>query len=163
MENKFKCKDEVIYRTHKKTEWMYGIYSYQGTFNHFLVGDILVKFGIGDVLPYEGNEHLVGTTDEPEKPLLFEGQIVLAFCDFDELLNHDLVMGKFKGVDEKIDMILIEGSKGTHFRYCVPFSKFDSFDYGATKAEVIMVSEDTHKLVKFEQKKDNKGTIVTGY
>lgn len=67
MERKFKCKDEVIFRAtwDEKARWTYGIVSHTLKDSVILSGDIGLHESYYNVLPYEGNEHLVGTTDEP--------------------------------------------------------------------------------------------------
>lgn len=161
MENKFKLKDEVIVRNRQYNgAWFYAVISHYTDEYYVLCGGLVCRHDTYDFLPLKGNEHLIGTKNEPETPLLLKGELVLAFCDLDDLMNCFLVLGHFRGVDEKNGTIIINSGHGTNFRYCVPFLRYNQSDYAATKAEVITVSEDTHRLMKL---KDNKGTIVTGY
>ena len=82
MEEKFKCKDEVIYRrTDEKDEWTYGVFShYFKSLNSegAVINGNYILFSVQEILPYEGNEELVGTTDEPdEEVILEEGEWIL--------------------------------------------------------------------------------------
>ena len=61
-EHKFKPYDKVLVRDHKSQRWCPTLYSYYDSeyaFHHVTVADIIYKYCI----PYEGNEHLVGTTN----------------------------------------------------------------------------------------------------
>lgn len=77
MKNKqFKCKDEVIYRFKAglwlghPEPWTYGIFSHYNKDGSFVINGNSYQGIPIDILPYKGNEHLVGTTDEPQIPLL---------------------------------------------------------------------------------------------
>lgn len=58
----FKPYDKVLARRIKSDEWSCTFYSHFEGEHHNCMG-ILFKYCI----PYEGNEHLVGTTDEPKE------------------------------------------------------------------------------------------------
>lgn len=72
MEKKFKCKDELIYRSkyeYGNQHWTYGIFShyeYHQDVTFASLGCISLNINDWDILPYEENEHLVGTTHEPQ-------------------------------------------------------------------------------------------------
>lgn len=73
MENKhkeFKPFDKVVVREGKSWPWRATFYShyYPVTYHHYTTSGA----PINDILPYEGNEHLVGTTDEPEEEIKLE-------------------------------------------------------------------------------------------
>ena len=59
---RFKPYDKVLVRDHKSQRWCPTLYSYYDSefaFPHVTVAGIMYKYCI----PYEGNEHLVGTTN----------------------------------------------------------------------------------------------------
>lgn len=62
-EYKFKPYDRVLVRDHESQQWCPTLYSYyddsEFALHHVTVADIIYKYCI----PYEGNEHLVGTTN----------------------------------------------------------------------------------------------------
>lgn len=66
----FECKDEVIYRQ-KGTpswEWTYGIFShYSKRGESVIVNGKELYLKAFDILPYVGNEDLVGTINEPKE------------------------------------------------------------------------------------------------
>lgn len=78
MENKkqFKPYDRVIYRLNysSPTTWHCGIFSdYNERKTHItLCSGFTFFLDKYDILPYEGNEHLVGTTGEPEEEIKLE-------------------------------------------------------------------------------------------
>lgn len=147
MEHKFKCKDEVIFREkdiNKKKCWTYSVVSHENEHNIFLSGYIALPKAHYDVLPYEGNEDLVGTTDEPiieEEVYLKEGELVFGFDEVEMLDDFNMSFGKF--TRSNIDDISLDCG---YFDYCIPFSKFNPDDLEATKKEILTVKNG--KLVK---------------
>lgn len=65
---KFKAFDRVLVRDEDHERWRAAIFDQyvttNGAYPHCVIGD---GYFI-QCIPYEGNEHLVGTTDRPEKP-----------------------------------------------------------------------------------------------
>ena len=62
-EPQFKPFDKVLFRFDSKSEWRPMFYERPFGDGHLVVGCNLV----GYCIPYEGNEHLVGTTDKPRR------------------------------------------------------------------------------------------------
>ena len=65
VEHKFNPYDKVLVRDHKSQRWCPTLYSYYDSefaFPHVTAAGIIYKYCI----PYEGNEHLVGTTNSPD-------------------------------------------------------------------------------------------------
>lgn len=61
---KFKAFDKVLMRDECDCNWLPTLYAYYnsgGSFNHVSISDVAYKHCI----PYEGNEHLAGTTNSP--------------------------------------------------------------------------------------------------
>lgn len=60
--------DRVLVRDSDDEKWRAYLYSHKNSnhreYYHRMVGDV----GFTQCIPYEGNEHLLGTTDSPEKP-----------------------------------------------------------------------------------------------
>lgn len=64
-EHTFQPYDKVLIRDSDKDQWMPEIFSHynnNGTYRYRVCGGI----GFSQCIPYEGNEHLVGTTNKPE-------------------------------------------------------------------------------------------------
>ena len=149
METKnFKCKDEVIYRI-PGGEWYYGIFSHyksQGLHlktavingNHYNLETV-------DILPYEGNEHLVGTTDSPEEEVrLEEGETLL--CTSKNGLSL---------IDEGLDVFHLRRYKSIHtnlfngeWSFAIKFSDFNPNDMEETKAKILCVKNG--KIVRYK-------------
>lgn len=72
----FKPFDRVLVRNENYGRWQSALYdqylSYKGDYPHHVIGDV----SYAQCIPYEGNEHLLGTTDKyvpkPWKPKLEE-------------------------------------------------------------------------------------------
>lgn len=66
MENDFKPFDRVVVREAKRWPWRAAFYSHYNpiTYHHYTTSGA----PINEILPYEGNEHLIGTTNEPVIP-----------------------------------------------------------------------------------------------
>lgn len=153
MERKFKCKDEVIVR-YKKPGccWFYGVVSHSGDDYIVLSGGFRYPYEIYDILPYEGNESLVGTTDSPasEDVSLKKGELLYCFDFIENLEKRSINLGEFeyiidtRGLDYNPDGLIYVS--GCNWVYCIPFSKFNPDDLEATKKEILTVKNG--KLVK---------------
>lgn len=58
--NTLKPYDKVLYRMHDKDTWCNSFYSFYKSNHHFVTSLTIVK----QCIPYEGNQHLLGTTDD---------------------------------------------------------------------------------------------------
>ena len=145
MEKKFKCKDEVIFR--RKISfgngtlytWDYGVVTYEDKGIIHLVGGIYVSYREYDILPYEGNEHLVGTPDSPYgermEVELEEGEIIFASNDRNMLYDCIGVLERFKEVS---------GNKFVSYNYdkydfAIRFSDFNPKDMEETEKHILCV------------------------
>ena len=74
-----------------------------------------------EILPFEGNEHLLGTNEEPEEEIILkEGERIICSDDIDKLLDGCGVIETLS----KIGNYSIYDSEGTPWTYCIPFSQF---------------------------------------
>lgn len=146
MEKKFKCKDEVLFRCirEKNAVWTYGIVSHETENFVILSGNIGLSKDYYDVLPFSGNEHLLGTfhSIECEEIVLEKGTLVFGECTMDNFKAKDLCLGEF----ETITKVGTIGISGKYFRYCVPYSKYNPHDIENSLKEVLTVRNG--KLVK---------------
>ena len=145
MEKKYKPFDKVIARFRDKN-WMCDLYSHYNTkINRH------VTLGFPDleddcILPYEGNEHLVGRGDEPDEEVrLEEGEWVVYIIGEDDFKKW--AIGRFDSLDNpitgerKFQMKPISERAGF---YCVSekvikFSDFNPNDMEATKKHILCV------------------------
>lgn len=144
-QRKFKCKDEVIVRYNKPgCCWFYGVVSHSGDDYIVLSGGFRYPYEIYDVLPYEGKEHLVGTTDNPDERITIEpDELVYVFNSMENLDKMVLALARVEFVNA---LGIFCKESNTCWEYCIPFSKFNPDDIEATKKEILMVKDG--KLVK---------------
>lgn len=147
-QKKFKCKDEVVYRNNSKSTWFYGIISHIDENGYHLVGH-LVCTNDTQVLHYEGNAHLVGTTDSPEEEIKLEkGDVIVCSDSVDNLKEGVGCICKYRNIHSGKCVMNITYAKDNlgYYRYCIPFSKFNPNDLEANKKEILKV--ENGKLVK---------------
>ena len=137
----FKPFDKVLYRPASTNIWIPDIYSFSDRKEHCVIG---CPNYIEDknIIPYEGNEYLVGTANEPEEKIaLKKGELILcsdsllALMDGLGVINHFITVG--------CDSI------ATHpcpYNYCIPMSKYNPNDLEETKKWILRVTNG--KLVK---------------
>lgn len=142
-QRKFKCKDEVIVRYNKPGRcWFYGVVSNSNDEGVVLSGGFRHPYEVCDVLPFAGNEHLVGTTDEPEEEVVvYEGEYIIVSDRLERLAQGFGTIRKFTKISEEFIFTTQE-----YWKYFIPFSKFNPDDLEATKKEILMVKNG--KLVK---------------
>ena len=73
---KFKAFDRVLVRDEDQERWGVHLYSHYDSYNEEYAYRMVGNSGYAQCIPYEGNEHLLGTTDsyvpKPWKPKLEE-------------------------------------------------------------------------------------------
>lgn len=144
MEHKFKCKDEVIVRLKEPgCCWFYGEVSHSDDECVVLSGGFRHPYERYDVLPCEGNEHLVGTTDKPAEHITIKpDELVYVFNSMENFEKMVLALAR-------VEFVSIHGlfcKETDSWKYCIPFSKFNPADLEATKKEILTVKNG--KLVK---------------
>lgn len=155
MENKyrtFKPFDKVIYRLiyHVPTTWHCGIFSdYNEQNNHItLCSGFAFNLAKYDILPYESNEHLVGTTDEPEEEIKLEKGEWLMVCDDRSILPEEWRMRKYDGTDSSIRVFNNSSASLCGWNYAVRFSDFNPNDMKETRRHILCVKNS--KVVKYK-------------
>ena len=149
MEKKFKCKDEVIVRLKESgCRWFYGVVSHSDDVSVVLSGGFCHPYEIYDVLPYVGNEHLVGTEDEHEEEIVLkEGELVLLS---DTALPLKEGKGIISGYEEIVYGNIIAATNGRHYNYCIPMSKYNFNNLEETRKWILCAKNG--KLVKVNLK-----------
>lgn len=66
--SEFKAFDRVLVRDEDQERWGVHLYSHYDSYNEEYAYRMVGNSGYAQCIPYEGNEHLLGTTDSPEKP-----------------------------------------------------------------------------------------------
>lgn len=147
MEKKFKPFDKVLVRFNETHKWGGDLYSY---FNEEKDKHRCMGFGWADdtqILPYEGNEHLVGTTDEPEE------EIQVRYLEWIMVSS----LGKPSDVPSEwyLEQIYdiweedIETKRGYTYSHFIRFSDFNPSDMEATKSKILCVKNG--KIVRYRE------------
>lgn len=149
---KFKPYDRVLVRD-SEDKWQIDFYSH---WSGGLSQHVTLAFGDGlkiddkDILPFEGNEHLVGTTDEPEEEIkLEEGEWIIANDrDYPLEIGHGS-LGKCIRVEGNT---FVErspfGDNGLKYFYAIRLKDFNPNDIEETKKHILCVKNG--KVVKYK-------------
>ncbi|MCH5237006.1 MAG: hypothetical protein J1E95_04330 [Muribaculaceae bacterium] len=151
MEKKFKCKDEVIFQNKvhfgdEKLIWNYGIVNYEDEGYVYLVGGLYINKKLFKILPYEGNEHLVGTTDEPDEEIrLEEGEWIIPA---DIIGVYENVVNCLIRQFDYVDGGLFKCKNSTVWHFAIPFKEFDPSNMEETKKHILCVKNG--KIVRYK-------------
>ena len=142
MENNFKPFDKVLVRNQcfDNGAWIVGLYSHYsvGDGLHYCVGlDSVVD---SDILPYEGDEHLVGTNDEPKEEIKIErGEWVLV-CDTVTSVVERWSLRQFDGCRNGHIYAFNNAQAGlSGWNYAIRFSDFNPNDMEETQKHILCV------------------------
>ena len=142
--NKFKPFDRVIVKNKEKhSVWSCDMVSLatEDAIYTFCRGEIELRHY--DILPFEGNFHLVGTSNMPEEEVeLKNGEIVVVSDSIEYMLKGFGNIRIFRG----IDCGFVRISSSQFYSYCIPFSKFNPNDLEETRKHILCVKDG--KLVK---------------
>lgn len=151
----FKPFDKVLVRNEYNdgNKWTVDLYSHYSDDHHVCVGMPLAKDN--DILPYEGNEHLVGTTDEPEEEIkLEEGEWVMV-SDENSLFPCNWELRYFGYTDETRFrayytelQIATRSSRTIKWKYAIRFSDFNPYDMEETKKHILYIKNG--KVVRYK-------------
>lgn len=142
---KFKPFDKVIVRDHEEV-WQPDFYCFwdkcrdrHQTMMNNSIDD--------DLLPYEGNEHLVGTTDEPDEEVkLEEGELVVYFECVEYLESMDIFLARFDGIAN--NLIKVKSDCMQKWKFAIRFSDFNPNDMEETKKHILCVKNG--RIVKYK-------------
>lgn len=142
----FKPFDKVLVKLGVNYKWGLSLYSHfdEEIRRHVCIG--LDERLDSDILPYEGNEHLVGTTDEPEEEVKLEdGEWGFATCEKkDSLKPNKMVLIQFLDVS----CGEIQSVEGYYYKYFIRFSNFNPYDMEETAKHILCVKNG--KVVKYK-------------
>lgn len=144
MEKKFKCKDEILfkYTEHESAVWMYAVFSsYSKDNTAFIVsGGLRYNLDSYDILPYEGNEHLVGTTNSPDEEVRLEkGEWILTSDYIKGIKDGYCNGGRFIRIEGASFVIRTYMSPGECYTYAIRFKDFNPNDMEETKKHILCV------------------------
>lgn len=134
----FKPFDKVLVRN-SFGSWYPDLYSHYNGSSHKTITDHYCNDK--DILPYEGNEHLLGTNEEPEEEItLKKGERIVVSDNIYALLNGLGVVEIF----DKIKCKSIYDSQLRLWSYCIPYSQFKEKN---TKHDILCIRHG--KLVRY--------------
>lgn len=88
-----------------------------------------------DILPYEGNEHLVGKADSPDEEVrLEEGEIIICSDYLNRLSTGTGILERYKAING----ISFHTHDGV-YEYAIRFSDFNPNDMEETKKHILCV------------------------
>lgn len=141
----FNAFDRVLVRYDSSQEWDIDLYSHfdNKTKRHITMQRVMIK---GDIIPYEGNEHLVGEVDEPEEEVkLEEGEYVFVSdcrnaipCTWD-LRIYDSIIDEYIGVFKIKKHVRLESERAVCWYYAIRFADFNPNDMKETFRHVLCV------------------------
>lgn len=145
MEKKFKPFDKVIVRDHEEV-WQPDLYGFwdkcrdrhQTMMNNSIAAD--------DLLPYEGNEHLVGTVDSPDEEIFINyGTELMAMTK-----NKNWIYATFVSTHCTDNYFTVTLSNGEDIRVAeiCRFSDFNPNDMEETKKHILVVRNG--KIVRYK-------------
>lgn len=139
----FNAFDKVLVRD-AYDKWNCDMYSYydKDEKSHRAIG-----FGWvldNDILPYEGNEHLVGKVEEPEEEIELKEEEYGFFCNDIEDKAELWLFDMFEGEISNEEFCIV----GISFKYFIPFSDFHPNDMKETKKHILCVKDG--KIVKYK-------------
>lgn len=144
---KYKPFDKVIIKSRIDEYWSCDLYSHldKDTGMHETIN--LVGLKDNEILPYEGNEHLVGTTDEPDKEIRFKkGELILVFDTISQLNDLEIKIRPFQAIYAGEDSFCT----GKYFYdLCLRFADFSAYDMEETKKHILCVRNG--KVVKYRE------------
>ena len=161
MENKhkqFKCKDEVIFQNtvhfgEEKPTWNYGIVNYETDGYVYLVGGLYINKNTFKILPYEGNEELVGTTyslDSFDEEVELEKEERIICSDDVKLLMAGVgFLTTFAYVDADSFFTGKSMFANADYNYAIRFSDFNPNDIEETSRLILCVKNG--KIVKYNE------------
>ena len=139
----FKAFDKVLVRNHYDRRWKCDVYSHRtGETGVQTIHDI---YSIKNVLPYEGNEHLVGTTYEPDEEVkLKEGEWVFVI---DKPVGISPTTWEFTQFSHtKYNQFFDKDD--TNWDFAIRFSDFNPNDMAETKKHILCVKNS--KIIRYK-------------
>lgn len=150
MEHKqFKPFDKVLVRE-ISPYWSCDLYSHFNSDSETHETTALRNIKDCDILPYEGNEYLLGTTEEPEEEITIENGEYCFGADKDEitkLVNWQLFM--FDCRDDSDDTFKERFGRGRYFDFAIRFSDFNPNDLDETRKHILCVRNG--KIVRYKE------------
>ena len=150
MENKhkhFKPFQKVIVKSKIDNKWHCEFYSHYNAEKNWHTVTIGTGIDDNEILPYEGNEALVGTNDESEEEIKLEkGEKIICSDHIDRLEKGYGVLEDFYKI-EGYSFMTDEGN--WTYKYAIRFKDFNPNDMEETKKHILCVKNS--KIIKYKE------------
>lgn len=148
MENRkqFKPFDKVLVRD-GNNRWKIDFYSHfdNECNGHHTMCYSLYKVPHNEILPYEGNEHLLGTTDKPEEKIkLEEEEFLVCFDCMDYFDAKDFCLSPF----DCLSLSTVRTKDGNNWGLFIRLSDFNPEDMEETKKHILCVKNG--KIIRYK-------------
>lgn len=144
----FKPFDKVLVRDLNNSKWHCAIYSHFDEPHHYTSYPYPKKDEY--ILPYEGNEHLISTTDEPEEEITLEqGEWILVSSFYDRLSEGIGVTRKYYKTGDNVIYTKDVDDEIYHFGFCIPFKYFSPNNMKEIKKRILCVKNG--KIVRYKE------------
>lgn len=140
---KFNPFDKVLLKVHSDEKWTPDLYSYYDDIKnlHWSIGSGWASDK--NILPYEGNENLVGSTDEPDEEVrLEEGEWIM--CASGIYDANDWNLRQFSSTRETVFLVV----NGGYWPFVIRFKDFDPENMEETKKHILCVKNG--KVVRYK-------------
>lgn len=151
--NNFKPFDKILLKG--KAEdlvWFCELYSHYDEANEILyaIGNIPYTPQVYDVIPFEGNEDLVGTNNKFEKVSLEPAELVVVSDNFDNIITGTI--RRFYQIIEydQFECYMSDVNSTSCWKYCIPFKDFNPDNLEETLKHVYCVNNG--RLVRANKK-----------
>lgn len=148
----FQPYDRVLVRD-SEDKWQIDFYSH---WNNDYKQHITLAYGDGlkiedaDILPYEGNETLLGSTQEPEEEIELEEREWIMVCNFPGQFEACWSCRQFKLLQgNKIYVINKYEPICENYMYAIRFSDFNPNDMEETRKHILCVKDG--KVVRYKE------------
>ena len=144
MEKKFKPFQKVIIKSLIDEYWSCDLYSHlvKDTGLHETINRTGLKDN--DILPYEGNEELVGTTDKPEQEIRLEkGEWIFVADEIKYFLDSRFSIRIFKEITNNVFV-----TNAYNYQYAIRFSDFNPNDMEETSRHILCVKNG--KIIRYK-------------
>lgn len=148
---KFDPFERILLKNKKEGFWFCDIFCHEKGEYFFSIGSRPYLKDDFYILPFEGNAHLVGTSDMPEEEVeLKEGDIIVTFDNIRDIdMPFEVSINQFKHLNESSIHVCIKDDETEFIAYsnfCIPFSQFNPNDMEETRKHILCVKNG--KIVK---------------
>lgn len=153
MEKKFKTFERVIIRPKDKSDiWICGLFdNYYDKEIKVIIGNkyYMLLSDKYEFLAYEGNEELVGTSNEPEEEIRLEqGEYIIASDNIYGLKIGYGNTGRFVGIKDGMFLKSAFERYGVEYEYAIPFKDYDPSNMEETRKHILVVKNG--KIIRYK-------------